>query len=278
MKRLLVLSVVVLTGAIGASAQTGGAISVFADPYGIDCTIVDIGLVELYVIHYGHTGATASEFMLDRYPRSWAYVGDQWNYPAFGDAISGVSISYGACLAAPTFLGVVRFVGSGLSNCNELRVGPAPGNSSVEAVDCASSLLQLPPSSILVNCGPCGVRPPYNLQPAEGADGVSLIPTLSWSWTEPTGCPEGIGLTIYTAFLGTHPDSLEQAGWVDTQKSVDVGPLDPNTVYYWQVKVFDDFYNCPGDRTANSAVQSFTTAGPVPVGNSTWGRIKDLYK
>jgi len=279
MKRLFVLSLLFLAAAAAASAQIGGAIAVFADPYGNDCTIVDAGLVELYVIHYDHDGASASEFMLDRYPPTWVYLSaDQWNYPASGDAISGVSVYYSACLTAPTYLGIVCFVGYGASYCDELRVGPAPWNSSVQGFDCAGSPVWLPSTSILVNCGQCGVLPPYNLQPAEGAVGVSLNPTLSWSWAEPTGCPEGSGLTLYTVYLGTDPDSLVQAGWVDTQKSVDVGPLEPNTLYHWQVKVFDDFYNCPGDRTAYSAVQSFTTAGAVPADRTTWGRIKNLFR
>jgi len=276
MKRLVVFSVVVIAAASVASAQFAGSIGLFTDMDGTDCTIVG-GLVELHVIHYGHNGATASEFMLE-FPAWWGHLGDEWDYPVIGSSIAGVSVNYGGCLATPTHLGVVRFFDSVAQPCSEVRVGPAPGNTSVESHDCTGSLTFPSGSIVLANCGPCGVRPPDNLQPADGAVGVSLNPALLWSWEEPTGCPEGIGLTFFTVYMGTDPGNLTEAGWVESDTTLAVGPLQSGTTYYWRVSVFDDFWNCPGDRTVYSAVQSFTTTGPVPVEQTTWGRIKSLYR
>jgi hypothetical protein len=277
MNRLVLLSVVVQVAASTASAQFAGSIGLFTDSDGTDCTIAT-GLVELHVIHYGHGGATASEFMLDVYPIWWTYLGEEWDYTAIGTSITGVSVDYGGCATSPTHLGIVRFFATAGPPCEEVGVGPAPGNLSIESLDCNGSLTFPSGSLILADCGPCGVRPPYDLQPSDGAEGVSLYPTLSWSWQEPTGCQEGIGLTFYTVYLGTELDNLTQVGWVDTDTTLSVGPLQANTSYYWQVSVFDDFYNCPGNRTAYSAVQSFTTAGPVPTERTTWGNIKNLFK
>jgi len=276
MTRLAVISIAILAVTSVASAQLTGSIGLFSDAEGTDCA-VGPGLMELHVIHYGHSGATSSEFMLE-ISAWWTHLGDEWDLAAMGSSVGGVYVVYGGCQSPPTHLGVVRFFDPIAQPCSEIRVGPAPGNLNIETVDCASTLTFAGGDAILANCGPCGVNPPYNLQPADGAGGISLSPTLSWSWAEPTGCIEGIGITAFTIYMGTEPDNLTVAGWLDGEKTLSVGPLQPGTTYYWQVSVWDDYYNCPGEQTAHSAVHSFTTTGPVPVEQTTWGRIKSLYR
>lgn len=276
MKRLILLFALAVSAATVTSAQISESIGLFSDAEGTDCTF-GTGVLELHVIHYGHGGATSSEFAVEFDP-SWSYLGETWDFAAIGNAVAGVTVSYGGCLSAPTHLGVVSLFDYGAPPCSEVGVGPAPGNIGIVSTDCSGGVDYLGGSPILTNCGPCGVHPPYALQPADGTTGVSLEPTLSWSWDEPTGCVEGIGLTVYTVLMGTDPDNLTEAGWADTEKSMTVGLLEPSTLYYWQVEVWDDFYNCPGERTRYSVVQSFTTAGPVPVEQTTWGRIKQLYR
>lgn len=276
MKRLILLFAMAVSIATVASAQFSGGIGLFSDAAGTDCTF-GYGLLELHVIHYGHDGATSSEFAIEFDP-SWSYLGETWDFAAIGDAVAGVAVSYGGCLSAPTHLGVVRLFDYGAPPCSEVAVVPAPGNLSVRSTNCSGGVRYPVGDAIRTNCGPCGVQPPYALQPADGTTGVSLEPTLSWSWDEPTGCVEGLGITLYTVLMGTDPDSLTDAGWSDTEKSMTVGLLEPSTLYYWQVWVYDDFYNCPGERSRYSVVQSFTTAGPVPIEQTTWGRIKQLYR
>lgn len=123
------------------------------------------------------------------------------------------------------------------------------------------------------------INPPTNLVPADGTQNVALMPSLSWSWEPPTGCPEGIGIVVFTVYLGTDPQSLSPVGlccnegWPEA-----VGPLDPGIQYYWQVKVVDEFHDCPGSHEAVSAIQSFTTTATIPVGRPDWGRVKQLYR
>jgi len=49
-------------------------------------------------------------------------------------------------------------------------------------------------------------------------------------------------------------------------------------IYYWRVRVWDEFFDCPGDHTALSAIQSFTTGEPVATEKTNWGRLKAGYK
>jgi hypothetical protein len=121
--------------------------------------------------------------------------------------------------------------------------------------------------------------PPVNLMPVDGATDVPLEVDLSWTWEPPVGCPEGIGITVFTVFLGTDPENLSAVspccneGWPQP-----VGPLDPAVTYYWQVRVVDEFHDCPFSHQAYSVIQSFTTVAPIGVETSTWSRIKALYR
>ena len=130
----------------------------------------------------------------------------------------------------------------------------------------------------VASLGHADTNPPTNLVPADGAADVSLMPTLSWTWEAPVGCPEGIGITVFTVFLGTDPENLSAVGpccnegWPET-----VGPLQPYTQYFWKVRVVDEFWDCPGTHEAFSVIQSFTTAAAVPSVPTTWGRVKHLY-
>jgi hypothetical protein len=282
MKRLTVISLHIVFVAFVASAQIPGQIGVFADPAGTDCNIVDNGsLVQVHFVHFSHSGATASQFKLDVSPVGWIHLGDSWNLPTvIGTSINGVSLGYGACMAAPTYLGMANFFGSAAPPCSQIWVVPDPASpsGSIQVVDCAFNLLLAPNSAGVVNCGPCGVKPPENLLPSDGAIAIGLNPTVSWTWEQPTGCPEGLGYTQFTVYLGTDPNNLTEAGWVLTDTQVAVGPLLAGTTYFWQVEVNDGFWECPGSRVAYSEVQSFMTEGVIPTDQSTWGKIKSLYR
>jgi hypothetical protein len=121
-------------------------------------------------------------------------------------------------------------------------------------------------------------NPPTQLVPPDGASSIGLTPSLSWTWEVPD-CPAGIGIAVFTVYLGTSEESLSPTGlccnegWPET-----VGPLAPGTQYFWQVKVVDELYDCPGSHEALSALQSFTTAAPVPVQEAAWQQVKVLYR
>lgn len=121
-------------------------------------------------------------------------------------------------------------------------------------------------------------NPPTNLVPTDGAEDVSLMPTLSWTWEAPVGCPEGIGITVFTAFLGTDPEHSSEVGICCNEGSTEtVGPLQADTQYFWKVRVVDEFWDCPGSHEAFSVIQSFTTAATVALVPTTWVRVKELY-
>lgn len=270
---------ILLTGAI-ASAKTGGTIGIYADSSGAGCVVDSGGLIRVHIIHSWHLGAIASQFALD-VPGSWIWMGDNWNYQSIGTSITGVAIVYGGCRPAPTYLGWVDFIGSSTS-CTEIRIVPDPNVMTQEilGVDCDTNFTYPYGLTTEVNCrtGPCQVLPPHNLQPPDGAVDVPLSTTLSWEWIEPTGCPEGIGMTVFQIFIGTHPDSLVSLVPYDIYSPWPVGPLKPGTTYYWYMKVTDDFWNCPGPNVAVTPIQIFTTTDDVPSEQSTWGRIKSLFR
>jgi hypothetical protein len=123
------------------------------------------------------------------------------------------------------------------------------------------------------------VPPPSNLIPENGAEYVSLSPSLEWSWGCCGFCTPGIGITFFNVHIGTHPDSLvstNQTGLVESPWPV--GPLEPNTTYYWYVSVHSSYYSCPGSPNDRSPLHIFTTGDAVPVVPTTLGGLKGLFK
>lgn len=141
MKRILLLSFLLLLFAGSAFSQSG-AVYVASDAAGASCEVIDAGgLVQLHYLHSFHAGATASQWMLDLGGLPWTHLGDQISFPTvIGTTISGISIGYGACLAAPIYLGLSNFFGSAAPACSWLAIVPDPASLSgqIEGVDCAT--------------------------------------------------------------------------------------------------------------------------------------------
>ena len=286
MKRLVIISLfILLVTSTAASAQYHGYIGAFGDSSGTDCGIEGVDVYVVHFLHFGHYGAMASQFMLNVYNTGWTHIGDDWNFPSYGTSVTGVAISYGGCQPAPTYLGKAIFLGSS-TPCTDIWIDPDPNEytyNSVLAADCDTNIVFPTGLTSPVNCGTCGNSPPYNLLPADGTVGISLTPTLAWDWDPPTACREGIGMTVYSVYLGTHPDSFSLVGGFvtdgyTTHHELAVGPLQPGTVYYWRVWVKDEWWDCPGWKESLSVIQSFTTEGSTPNEPTTWGRIKSLYR
>jgi hypothetical protein len=281
MNRKLMVRVVILMATIAiapvARAQVAGNIIAYPEANPTTCGVTDAGgAVEVHLIHSGHDGVTGSEFALDVSDPGWTHLADSWAVGALGLSTTGVTLIYGSCDLAAVYLGSITYLGTS-APCSQILFAPTPA---AVSLDCGASPIAFGSNFVgSVNC-PCGVEPPYNMMPTDGAVGVSLSPTLSWSWDAPIGCPEGIGLTISTVFMGTDPGSLTEVGWIDWNSppfSLNVGPLAPLTTYYWRIDV-DDFYWLCAENEASSAVQSFTTDGPVATESGTWGLIKALYR
>lgn len=191
-------------------------------------------------------------------------------FPTTTDPTGAYVVEFGECLSGTTLV----FTNSVTleSSCTLGGIfGTSGFASEATSVGCDSAER---PIHDLSGC----TAPPINMMPADGATGVSLNPTLSYEWTPPAHCPEGIGLVITTLYFGTTPDNLQNAGWNDSVSPFTVGPLALNTTYYWQLRLWDDFWNCPGCETAWSPVMSFTTVDEVAAEAKTWGSIKAGYR
>ena len=139
MKRSLLIALVIVCSASMAFAQAG-SIGVFADAGGTDCNLVDAGsLVTVHFVHVHHTGATASQWMLDLGGLPWTHLGDLWNTAtSIGLSVEGVSLGYGACFSAPYAMGSANFFGSTAPACSVIRIvaDPLAPTGGIEGVDC----------------------------------------------------------------------------------------------------------------------------------------------
>jgi len=126
-----------------AGAQQPGTIAVYALEDRSDCRIIDApGLVHAYVYHIGTDGSLASQFMLQLAGgASLIYVTDVFKVGLqLGTTVTGVGISYQACLSGPIYLADVLFTATGTSPaCSTIDVvaDPVAVTGNIEAVDCA---------------------------------------------------------------------------------------------------------------------------------------------
>ena len=243
-------------------------------------------VIEIHVYHDSNPGATASQFRVEL-QSSAVWLGDNWNFTHIGTSIEGISLSYGGCISAPTYLGYIQvFVTSQENICTDVRIvgDPASPSGQVEVVDCSYVVTYPGPWAIRLDYDPCRVPAPGSMEPPDGVVGVELNPTLVWTWDGNHNCPEGLGIARFNVFLGAAGADLERVGGVLPWDNgpphtvhFPVGPLEPLTQYEWRVRVTDDYWLCPGFNQTWSPVYGFTTGGDVPVEKTTWGRIKDMY-
>ena len=228
------------------------------------------GVVLAYVFLTSHPGAHSVRFAAPVPPASgYSYIG---NSPSIGDPENGFVLPLGDCETGPELIMTMLLVRTSAgSPCSMWRIAPYPGDSQVVYTDC-QGLQQVAThgTGIALNSnGNCEHgTPPYNPIPPAGAIGVPMQTQLAWSFDIPD-CPEISGRDD-RIYFGTTPNPPLVDDFVDSPYTV--GPLLPNTTYYW--KVFVRAYGNAG----TSPVWSFTTAGPVSVMPSTWGAIKALYR
>jgi len=163
MKRILLIGVCLVFGASMAFAQNG-SIAVFSDPGGSSCSWTDVGpaVQPVYVFHVFSPGATASEWQLNG-PATWSHLGDNSEFAlTIGTSISGVSVSYGGCLAGNFMLMTVNFFGSGLEGaCTLFNIDAAPGKTGIQVIDCSDGRAFPPGGAGIVNTdGTCDCSVP----------------------------------------------------------------------------------------------------------------------
>jgi hypothetical protein len=149
MKRLLVITVVMMLSASMAFAQMGaGEVGIYADLAGTNCQMSDVapGLCTYYVVHVWSPGATAVQYSAPQPACLLAsYLSDTAQFPVtIGSSQTGVAIGYGACLASPITTLFINYFCQGLTGtCCEYPVLPDPNvpSGTIEVVDCDQALL-----------------------------------------------------------------------------------------------------------------------------------------
>lgn len=195
-----------------------------------------------------------------------------WSLPVSGDPNTLLTVDLGGCVSGSIQL----FTASGTvaDCCPALLNGPKVIGPSQDS----------PP--VLIGCDdaprylipPCSASEPQLLTPTDG-EPVSTSPFMSWGYNlYGDFCLEGIGVPVFTVFYGTDPGNLDQsASWLESNQGTLTG-LSPQTQYFWQVRIVDEFAWYTGSMVNYSAIQSFTTDAPVPVEQATWGAVKALYR
>jgi hypothetical protein len=133
-----------------------GIIGVYSDATGASIDFVDTGgTISIYIFHFDHNGSIAAQFKLDLFNTGWTWLGDSWNTPtAIGSSVSGVSLGYGGCAPAPTYLGVVNVTGTASPSCRFIQIVPDPSapTGEIEVVDCVGNKLTGSGAWGYVNC------------------------------------------------------------------------------------------------------------------------------
>jgi hypothetical protein len=195
------------------------------------------------------------------------------SYTLTGDIATGLTVDLGACTTAPVVVcQIVFLVQVPASGCT-WDILPADGDSDILLTDCnGNAMIGAMARSLYCEDANTFIAP-YLPSPADGATNV------------PTNTPLGFtGAANYLFMQADSPVGLgnsEICGAAPAQtmcsNPFDPGELAPGTTYYWRAANFCTY--CPHGEGAVSQIWSFTTgSGPVAVEQSTWGRVKALYR
>jgi hypothetical protein len=264
----------ILATQVNATAR----LSLFADTNGYSCDIADPGLggvATVYVVlRDDQSGVTGLRFASPIPVNSgFSYLDNASPYVVIGDPASGFDVGLGTCFDGSVTVIMEMHLLKNVAGdpCTFLRVTPHPGDSEALYADCefAQHPLLYGAGAVLNSDGSCSkAPPPYDPGPPDGATGIPLLTALSWNFDDPD-CGDISG-KYGDLYFGTTPDPPFYSFEGDPPHPV--GPLQPATTYYWQVRV-RAFGSLPV-----SPVWSFTTTNSVAVHASTWGAIKALYR
>ena len=141
MKRIIIFVVSAMCCSNIVSAQRPGyiALSGSSSPHR-SCEFSDRGgLIAVYVFHYFTEGSTSSKWKLDIGETGWTHLGEHASFADVeGTALSGISISYGACLEGTFQIMLINFWGANADPCTRIRTMPSPTAVSgyIETTDC----------------------------------------------------------------------------------------------------------------------------------------------
>jgi len=169
MKKLLVISAIVLLCASAAACQVG-YIGLYVDYAYMTCDYTDYGpaLVPVYAVHKMTPGTTGSRWRIQASGDfTCIYTGEVIHVPtSSGDTQAGLTASYDACRSSDILIATINYFCQGTSpRCARIDVvgDPASASGEVEVVDCAYVTHQAMGWSIIMNndgnCGWCQPHP-----------------------------------------------------------------------------------------------------------------------
>jgi hypothetical protein len=244
--------------------------------YDHDFITASSGLTVVYVVVWSWWGLQAIEFATPPPDCDGViYLGQSAVFPStIGSAETGVSIGFGGCRSSMFHVLTLTYYTAGADSCCPMDIIAHPSSISgkIEGVDCQSNtvivegMMNTMRPAGMAGCGHPTV--PKNPTPPDGTVDVPLTVTLNWD-SKPTA-GTGLGVFFANVYLGTTTDPPAVI-WNELPPQ-QVGPLAPNTTYYWRViSTVTDYGSTTGP------LWTFTTRASVPVKESTWGAIKSLF-
>src|SRR5512139_2011662 len=113
MNKVLTLGALLLLSAGTAAGQTVGQIRIYSSTavrWCDDVTLPPVGVVSLYVLHSGHSGALGVRF---RAPKpecaQMIFLNDTQPYTTVGSSQTGVAVAYGSCLTSEVHVLTMSF-------------------------------------------------------------------------------------------------------------------------------------------------------------------------
>jgi hypothetical protein len=192
-----------------------------------------------------------------------------------GSPEEGMAVAFGACIPQAALVGTLRYQVVPPVECCELALDGYPGIDAPIVTDCnfaehPGALNSALISSETADCS--WAPPPIEPFPPDGAADVPLSPAFQWKqaegerhhcWIQP------LSAYTWTFYFGTGPD----VQYNSYMGYYNLPLLEPSTTYYWQIRIND--LGAPGV----GPVWSFTTtATTTPVEETTWGRVKALFR
>ena len=235
------------------------------------CATVESGVVVVVGVLEFDTPSKGVRFSAPLPPYNATLITETVNFPYTGDLSTGIIVDFDSCLTGGAAVFYREVMVSGPACLCGIHGYSGYGSLPI-LIDCNDFEYELTDQA-------CGyVDPPYNLMPADGVGAVVLTPTLSWNWEPPAVCQEGLGVVLFMIYLGTDPEDISPLAWTESHSHSVVETLLPNTQYYWYIRVDDSAWEYPGPHQANTGIHTFTTEGPINAEESSWGRIKNLFK
>jgi hypothetical protein len=210
-------------------------------------------------------------------------VGESWYYAFTGTRAGGMEMDFESCQTGFSTLGYLAiFVPPGTTgSCLPWKI-----DDGCEIEDCSGVVRAAQPRQQVSSdytsygcpefCWQCcdGALPPHTLLPPDGATGVALDATLSWTLPYPDDTSCSASIRISTDAACGSGDVFQIAC---LEQAFAPGILEPSTTYYWQV-TYTTVYSSCYIGTFSSELQSFTTADPLSTTQTTWGRVKAMYR